>query len=322
VSVVQQCVLAGVSRATIYAHQKPRWTDESDLILIRLIDEEYTRRPFYGSRKMVIFLRTASHAVNRKRVQRLMRQMGLVAMAPGPNTSRAHPEHKVYPYLLRGVPVTRPNQVWSTDITYIRLARGFAYLVAIIDWYSRRVLSWRISNSMEAVFCVDCLEEAVRSHGKPEIFNSDQGAQFTSEAFTCVLKREGITISMDGRGRAFDNIFVERLWRSVKHEDVYLKGYATMGELMVGLSKYFAFYNGERPHQSLGDETPDVVYRTGIGGGAMIVDRFGSAGEEPPVPLRSTGVSSPAEARSTATTKAKAKPGQRRPAASEVECPA
>jgi len=177
VAVVQQCVLAGVSRATIYAQQKPRQIDESELLLSRLIDEEYTRHPFYGSRRMVVFLKTAGHSVNRKRVQRLMRQMGLVGMAPGPNTSRRHPEHKVYPYLLRGVPVVRPNHVWSTDITYIRLAQGFAYLVAIIDWYSRRVLSWRISNSMEAVFCVDCLEEALRTHGKPEIFNSDQGAQ-------------------------------------------------------------------------------------------------------------------------------------------------
>jgi putative transposase len=324
VAVVRQCVLAGVSRATVYAQQKPSPLDESDLLLSRLIDEEYTRRPFYGSRKMVVFLDKVGHSVNRKRVQRLMRQMGLAGMAPGPNTSRPHPEHKVYPYLLRGVPVIRPNQVWSTDITYIRLARGFAYLVAIIDWYSRRVLSWRISNSMEAVFCVDCLEEALRTHGKPEIFNSDQGSQFTSEAFTGVLKREGVVISMDGRGRAFDNIFVERLWRSVKHEDVYLKGYASMGELMVGLAKYFAFYNGERPHQSLGQTTPDVVYRTAIGGGAVIVDKFGAAVEELPVPLRSTGVSSTAEPRSEATarTKAKAKPGQRRPAASEVECAA
>ena len=273
---------------------------------------------------MVVFLKNVGHTVNRKRVQRLMRQMGLAGMAPGPNTSRPHPEHKVYPYRLRGVPVVRPNQVWSTDITYIRLARGFAYLVAIIDWYSRRVLSWRISNSMEAVFCVDCLEEALRTHGKPEIFNSDQGSQFTSVAFTDVLKREGVVISMDGRGRAFDNIFVERLWRSVKHEDVYLKGYATMGELMVGLAEYFAFYNGERPHQSLGQKTPDDVYRTAIGGGAVIVDKFPRAVEGTPVPLRSTGISSTAEARSAATakTKAKAKPGQRRPAASEVECAA
>lgn len=274
VAVVQQCVLAGVSRATVYARQKTRPADENDLLLSRLIDEEYTRCPFYGSRKMVTSLKTAGHTVNRKRVRRLMQQMGLASMAPGPNTSRPHPEHKVYPYLLRGVPIVRPDQVWSTDITYIRLARGFAYLVAIIDWYSRRVLSWRISNSMEAVFCVDCLEEALRAHGKPEIFNSDQGSQFTSDAFTGVLKREGIVISMDGRGRAFDNIFVERLWRSVKHEDVYLKGYSTMGELLVGLTAYFAFYNGERPHQSLGQQTPDVVYRTAIGGGAMIVDKF------------------------------------------------
>ena len=189
---------------------------------------------------------------------------------------------------------------------------------------------------MEAAFCVDCLEDALRTHGKPEIFNSDQGSQFTSVAFTGVLEREGIVISMDGRGRLFDNIFVERLWRNVKYEDVYLKGYATMGELMVGLAGYFAFYNGERPHQSLGDETPEVVYRTGMGGGAKIVDKFGGAGEEPPVPLRSTEGSSPAtatarseatatappEATATAETKAKAKSGQRRPAASEVECAA
>jgi len=328
VAVVQQCVLAGVSRATVYARQKPRAVDESDLLLCQLIDEEFTRHPFYGSRKMVVFLKVIGHVVNRKRVQRLMRQIGLSAIAPGPNTSRPHPEHKVYRYLLRGMPVTRPNQVWSTDITYIRLARGFAYLVAIIDWYSRKVLSWRISNSMEAVFCVDCLEDALRHHGKPAIFNSDQGSQFTSEAFTGVLQRNGIAISMDGRGRAFDNIFVERLWRSVKHEDVYLKGYASMGELMLGLTEYFAFYNGERPHQSLGNMTPDVVYRTAVGGGAVIVDKFPRAVEESPVPLRSTGDSSTATAEATAetkaTTKAKAKAisGQRRPAASEVKCPA
>ncbi|EAZ97349.1 transposase, partial [Marinobacter sp. ELB17] len=169
VSVVQQCILAGVSRATAYAQQRPKPVDESDLLFGRLIDEEYTRHPFYGSRKMVVFLKVAGHTVNRKRVQRLMREMGLAGMAPGPNTSRPHPEHKIYPYLLRGVPIVRPNQVWSTDITYIRLAHGFAYLVAIIDWYSRRVLSWRISNSMEAVFCVDCLEDALRNHGRPEI---------------------------------------------------------------------------------------------------------------------------------------------------------
>jgi len=334
VAVVRQCVLSGVSRSTAYAQQRPRPVDECDLLLCRLIDEEFTRHPFYGSRKMVVFLKITGHLVNRKRVQRLMRQIGLAAIAPGANTSRPHPEHMIYPYLLRSVAVVRPNQVWSTDITYIRLPHGFAYLVAIIDWYSRRVLSWRISNSMDAVFCVDCLEDALRHHGTPEIFNSDQGSQFTSAAFTDVLKREGVTISMDGRGRAFDNIFVERLWRSVKHEDVYLKGYATMGELMVGLTEYFVFYNGERPHQSLANKTPDAVYRSAIGGGAMIVDKFPRAVEDTPVPLRSTGVSSTAKASAEATTKSKAtttseatatskaKPGQRRPAASAVECTA
>jgi len=309
--VIRQCDLSGVSRATVYAHLKPREVDEHRLLLLRLIDEEYTRHPFYGTRRMTVFLKAAGHIVNRKRVQSLMREMGLAGMAPGPNTSRPHPAHKVYPYLLRGVSVVRPNQVWSTDITYIRLPRGFAYLVAIIDWYSRRVLSWRISNSMEAVFCVDCLEEALRTHGKPEIFNSDQGSQFTGDAFIGVLEREGIVISMDGRGRAFDNIFVERLWRSVKYEEVYLKDYASMGELTKGLTKYFAFYNGERPHQSLGQKTPDIVYKSAIGGGAMIVDKFPRVVvDEPPVSLRSTGGSS--------TPKAKVKPGQCRPSVSEV----
>ena len=280
VPLVQQCRLAGVSRATFHVHQRPKAVDESDLLISRLLDEQYTKRPFYGSRKMVVFLKAEGHHVNRKRVQRLMRAMGLAGMAPGPNTSRPHPEHKIYPYLLRGVPVLRPNQVWSTDITYIRLAHGFAYLVAVIDWYSRRVLSWRISNSMETVFCVDCLEDALRAHDKPEMFNSDQGSQFTSKAFTGALEREEIVISMDGRGRAFDNIFVERLWRSVKYEDVYLKGYATMTELAMGLAGYFAFYNSERPHQALGHKTPEVVHRPAMGGGAVIVDNFRRAEEE------------------------------------------
>ncbi len=275
----RQCELAEVSRATVYRRrtaQMPQDANPEDLLLCRLIDEEYTRRPFYGSRRMVVFLRAAGHIVNRKRVQRLMRGMGLAGMAPGPNTSKTHPQHKVYPYLLRGVPVTQPNQVWSTDITYIRLAHGFAYLVAVIDWYSRKVLSWRLSNSMDASFCVDCLEDALREHGRPMVFNSDQGSQFTSAAFTDVLKRAEVDISMDGRGRAFDNIFVERLWRNVKHEDVYLKGYANMAELMMGLAQYFAFYNEERPHQSLGYQTPASVYRSGIGGGALIIDKYGS----------------------------------------------
>lgn len=275
----RQCELAEVSRATTYRQRDivKLNADANDLLLCRLIDEEYTNRPFYGSRRMVVFLRRQGHQISRKRVQRLMRQMGLAGMAPGPATSKKHPEHKVYPYLLRGVPITRPNQVWSTDVTYIRLDRGFAYLVAIIDWYSRKVLSWRISNSMDAAFCVDCLEDALRKYGKPEIFNSDQGSQFTSRGFTEVLKREEVSISMDGRGRALDNIFVERLWRSVKHEDVYLKGYASMGELIIGITNYFAFYNAERPHQSLGNKTPSEVYVSGQGGGAMIVDKFGGS---------------------------------------------
>ena len=311
-SVVRQCALAGVSRATLYAQQKakPRMVDESDLQVSHLIDEEYTRHPFYGSRRMVRFLGRKGHTVNRKRVQRLMWQLGLAGMAPGPHTSRPHPEHKIYPYRLRGMAIDRPNQVWTTGITYIRLAHGFAYLVAIIDWYSRRVLSWRISNNMEAAFCVDCLKEALRFHEAPEIFNSDQGSQFTSEAFTDVLKREGIQISMDGRGRAFDNIFVERLWRNVKYEDVYLKGYGSMADLILGLTEYFAFYNEERPHQSLGYQTPNTVYQTGIGGGAIIVDKYAKAAQSSTNPdHRKTD---------TSTTDIKVNTGQRRPAASET----
>ena len=265
----------------MYAQREPRPDSEVDLLLLGLIDEQYTRRPFYGSRKMVTFLKTRGRWVNRKRVQRLMRILGLAGMAPGPNTSRPHPQHKVYPYLLRGVVVTKPNQVWSTDITYIRLAHGFVYLVAVIDWYSRKVLSWRISNTMDTAFCVDCLQEALQRYGNPEIFNTDQGCQFTSERFTGVLKAHSIAISMDGRGRALDNIFVERLWRSVKYEDVYLKGYANSMELMIGLAEYFVFYNGERPHQSLGNLTPDTVYATASGGGARIVDKFSKNGAAP-----------------------------------------
>ena len=278
---IRQCELADVSRATVYAQRASKPTSEQDLELLRLIDEQYTRRPFYGSRKMVTFLKTCGHRVNRKRVQRLMRILGLAGMAPGPNTSRPHPQHKVYPYLLRGVVVTKPNQVWSTDITYIRLAHGFAYLVAVIDWYSRKVLSWRISNTLDTAFCVDCLDEALQRYGNPEIFNTDQGCQFTSESFTGVLKAHGIAISMDGRGRALDNIFVERLWRSVKYEDVYLKGYSNSMELMIGLAEYFVFYNGERPHQSLGNLTPNAVYATASGGGARIVDKFSKNGAAP-----------------------------------------
>lgn len=273
-AVTRQCELAGVARSTVYAPHLVALPDELELLHLALIDAEYTRHPFFGSRKMVIYLRETGHQANRKRVQRLMRILGLAGMAPGPNTSQPHPQHKIYPYLLRGVNVTRPNQVWSTDITYIRLARGFVYLVAVIDWYSRKVLAWRLSNTLDSGFCIDCLEQSLQAYGAPEIFNTDQGCQFTSDAFTGVLKLHDIAISMDGRGRALDNIFVERLWRSVKHEDVYLKGYVNMPELQLGLTEYFEFYNTERPHQSLSYCTPDQVYKTASGGGARIVDKF------------------------------------------------
>jgi putative transposase len=273
-AVSRQCALAGVARSGVYAAPAGEISDDGDLTLLGLLDAQYTRRPFFGSRRMVRYLLEQGHVVNRKHVQRLMRVLGLAGMAPGPHTSTPHAEHKIYPYLLRGVAVTRPNQVWSSDITYIRLAHGFAYLVAIIDWYSRRVLAWRLSNTLEAGFCVDGLDDALRIHGQPAIFNTDQGSQFTSDAFTRVLLDAGIAISMDGRGRALDNIFVERLWRSLKYEDIYLKGYASLSELLLGLRAYFAFYNHERPHQSLGYRTPDLVYHSGEGGGARIVDHF------------------------------------------------
>lgn len=274
-SLARQCLLAGVARSTVYAQRRPAEPDALEVELCDALDAIYTRWPFYGTRRMVVELGRRGFRVNRKRVQRLMRRMGLAGMAPGPDTSGAHPEHKVYPYLLRGVSITRPNQVWSTDVTYIRLARGFVYLVAIVDWYSRKVLSWRLSNTMDAAFCVDALEEALRLHGQPETFNSDQGSPFTSKAFTDVLKDAGVAIRMDGRGRAFDNIFVERLWRTLKYENVYLKGYANLGDLTIGLSEYFQFYNTERPHQALENRTPDAVYQSGFGGGAAIPDHFG-----------------------------------------------
>ena len=273
-ALTRQCILASVTRSTFYAPHLTAAPDKLEFILLGEIDAEYTRHPFFGSRKMTVYLCGIGHRVNRKRIQRLMGILGLVGMAPGPNTSRPSLQHVIYPYLLRGVAVIRPNQVWSTDITYIRLARGFVYLVAVIDWYSRKVLSWRLSNTLDSAFCVDCLEQALQTYGIPEIFNTDQGCQFTSDAFTSVLKAHCISISMDGRGRALDNIFVERLWRSVKHEDVYLKGYATMPEAQLGLTEYFLFYNRERTHQSLDYKTPDVIYRTASGGGARIVDKF------------------------------------------------
>ena len=272
-----QCKLLKVNRSVVYAHKNRvlKSVDKKESLLLELLDEEYTRHPFYGSRRMTKYLCGLGHKVNRKRVQRLMQTLGLVGMAPGANTSKAHPQHKIYPYLLRGVDIIRPNQVWSTDITYIRLPHGFVYLVAIIDWYSRKILSWRLSNTMDAGFCVDCLEDAIRAYGTPEIFNSDQGSQFTSDVFTGILIENAITISMDGRGRALDNIFTERLWRTVKYEDVYLKQYDCVQRLLLGLTDYFVFYNEERLHQSLSYKTPSMVYQTATGGGAKILDKYG-----------------------------------------------
>ena len=252
-----QCDLLGLSRSTWYE----RASEPSPLNgeLMRRLDEEYTAPPFYGSRRMSAVLRRAGYTVNRKRVLRLMRQMGLAAIYPKPALSRPDPDRCIYPYLLRGVTVTGPDHVWSTDITYLRLSRGFGYLAAILDWYSRKVLAWRLSNTLETRFCLDCLDEALRVH-QPLIFNSDQGVQFTSAAFTGRLAQAGIRISMDGRGRAHDNIFVERLWRSVKYEEVYPNGYDTLDDAHHGLYRYFDFYNHQRPHQALGYRTPAEVY--------------------------------------------------------------
>ncbi len=233
---------------------------------MKIIDEEYTKHPFYGSRKMRDALRRRGHRVNRKRIQRLMRMMGIQSIAPRPGTSRPHPEHKVYPYLLRNLEVRCPDQVWSSDITYIPLRGGFAYLVAVMDWFSRYVLSWEISVSMDKEFCLSVLESALRCFGRPDIFNTDQGAQFTSKAYTDILKDNEVLISMDGRGRALDNVFIERLWRSVKYEEIYPKEYDSCSDLVAGLRDYFIFYNSNRPHTSLGGRTPAEVY-SGCAGG-------------------------------------------------------
>jgi len=226
---------------------------------MKLIDRQYLDTPFYGARKIAAWLKSQGQRVNRKRVQRLMRIMGLKAIYRRPRTSKPAPGHKIYPYLLRGMKITRPNQVWAADITYIPMARGFLYLVAIIDWYSRYVLSWRLSNTLDAGFCVEALEEALRK-SKPDIFNTDQGAQFTGEAFTGLLKQHGVRISMDGKGSYNDNLFIERLWRSVKYEEVYLKAYRDGRDARIGLGNYFRFYNTERPHQTHGYRTPAEVY--------------------------------------------------------------
>jgi putative transposase len=246
--------LTGVTRSTVYAPYPAAKRDEQELILLGLIDAEYTRHPFYGSRKIRQYLRGLGHQINRKRVQRLMGILGLAGMAPGPNTSRPHPQHTVHPYLLRGVVVTHPNHVWGTDITSIRLARGCVYLVAVLDWYSRRVLSWRLSSTLESGFCVERLEDALQISGTPEIFNTDQGCQFTSLEFTGIVKAHGIQISMDGTGCWRDNVFVEWLWKSVKYEEVYLHAYECVSDARKGLDKYFAFYNHRRPHTTLADK--------------------------------------------------------------------
>lgn len=256
-SLRRQCQLLGLARSSFY--YEPRPESESDLLLMRLLDEQYTRTPFYGIRRMTAWLKQQGHQANHKRVQRLLRLMGLEAIYPKPKLSQPAPGHRIYPYLLRGVRIERVNQVWSSDITYVRLVGGFVYLVAIIDWFSRYVLAWEISVTLDSNFCVSALERALL-RGQPEVFNTDQGAQFTSLAFTGQLLEREIRISMDGRGRALDNIFVERLWRTVKYEDIYLKDYANVPAVQGGLGRYFRFYNGERLHQSLNYRTPAAVH--------------------------------------------------------------
>jgi putative transposase len=256
-SVRRQCELLGLNRSSLY--YEPVGETAENLRLMRLIDEQYTACPFYGSRRMTEWLAERGEEVNRKRVRRLMRIMGLEAIYPKPRLSAAGKGHKVYPYLLRGVKIERPDQVWGTDITYVPLPGGFMYLAAVIDWYSRYVIAWRLSNTLDGSFCLEMLEESLRS-GKPEVFNTDQGVQFTAEAFTGALEGAGVAVSRDGRGRALDNVFVERLWRSVKYEDIYIRGYETVPELHRGLGRYFDFYNYERLHQSLGYRTPAAVY--------------------------------------------------------------
>jgi putative transposase len=258
VPVTTQCRLLNVARSTAYYRPLP-FSDE-DLSLMRQIDEIHLELPAYGSRRIRDELETQGHQVNRKKVQRLMREMGITALYPKPRTSVPCVGHKIYPYRLKGLAIDRPNQVWATDITYIPMTRGFMYLVAIMDWHSRKVLTWRLSNSLDSHFCVAALEEALNRFGAPGIFNTDQGAQFTSAAFTDVLKAHDITISMDGKGRWVDNVFVERLWRTVKYEDIYLKAYETPADLRRGLDCFFMFYNRRRRHTALDRKTPDNVY--------------------------------------------------------------
>jgi putative transposase len=260
-SIRRQCTLLGVARSGAY---RRRPANDNDAALMRRIDELFTAWPFLGSRRMTALLRAEGRSVNRKRIQRLMRKMGIAALGPKPRTTKPAPGHKIFPYLLRGVSIDRPNQVWAADITYVPIGRGFLYLVAIMDWASRTVLAWRLSNTMDVSFCVSALEEALARFGRPEIFNTDQGSQFTSAAFTGTLAAAGVRISMDGRGRWMDNVFIERLWRSLKHEDIYLKGHADGREAKAGIA--IDFYNLRRPHQALANRTPMAVWHSGVTG--------------------------------------------------------
>jgi putative transposase len=286
-SIRRQCGLLGVARSGVYRQASP--ANDNDLALMRQLDELFTAWPFLGSRRMAAMLRAAGHAINRKRVQRLMRKMGIAALGPKPRTTKPAPGHKIFPYLLRNVTIDRPNHVWASDITYIPIGRGFLYLVAVIDWASRAVLAWRLSNTMDTAFCVSALEEALARFGKPEIFNTDQGSQFTSTAFTGTLAAGGVKISMDGRGRWIDNVFIERLWRSLKYEDIYLKGYADGREAKAGITQWITFYNQRRPHQALANRTPMATWRDGVTGtlGEGTVDmtlRLDNAGALPTSP--------------------------------------
>lgn len=259
-SMSRQCELLAVNRSSLY--YEPVKPDAEQLDLMRRMDELHLKHPFFGSRMMTQTLKTEGHHVNRKRIQRLMRMMGLESLAPKPNTSKPSPEHVVYPYLLRNMNIDRVGQVYAADITYIPMAHGFAYLVAVIDWYSRRVLSWRLSNTMDVSFCVEAVQESILKFGAPEVFNTDQGSQFTAEEFTDVLHHHGVKISMDGKGRFVDNIFVERLWRSLKYEEVYLSAYDSLTEARKSIGRYFDFFNHERPHTALGKQTPANFYNS------------------------------------------------------------
>ena len=286
-SIRKQCELLGLARSGVY--RKPRPANDDDLALMRRLDELFTAWPFLGSRRMAAMLRAQGQAINRKHVQRLMRKMGIAALGPKPRTTKPAPGHKIFPYLLRHLAIDRPNQVWAADITYVPIGRGFLYLVAVIDWASRAVLAWRLSNTMDVSFCVAALEEALARFGKPEIFNTDQGSQFTSAAFTGTLAAADIRISMDGRGRWMDNVFIERLWRSLKYEDIYLKGYADGREARAGIALWMTFYNLRRPHQALANRTPMAIWRDGVTGelGPKAVDmtlRLDNAGALPTCP--------------------------------------